>query len=214
MSLDLARIRGELLAAGVSTIYEASGRRGGMDPGLRPLALGSPACGPAFTAACHPGDNLAAHRAIALAPEGSILVVSGGGVLLGYWGELMTVAAQARHIAGLVIDGGVRDAAMLVTWGFPVWSRGVTMRGAGKEVPGEVGTPVVCGGVVVHAGDWIVGDDDGVVCVAAADLERVAAAARARTEHEAGIAERLRDGELTIDVLGLRDTLRRKGVEG
>lgn len=201
-----------LCSLGVSTIYEAAGRRGGMDPDIRPIASGMRVCGPVFTAACHPGDNLAAHRALAVAPAGSVLVVAGAGVFVGYWGELMTIAAQARGIAGLVIDGAVRDVAVLVERAFPVWARGVSMRGAAKETAGVIGAPVVCGGIAAAPGDWVVGDDDGVVCVAAAELERVASAALARTRREAELAERLRSGETTIDALGLRDALVRQGV--
>ena len=126
-----------------------------------------------------------------------------GGHLAGYWGELMAVAAQARGIAGLVIDGGVRDVGALRRLGFPAWSRGVSVLGCLKVSPGLVGAPVVCGGVQVATGDFVVADDDGVVFLPRARARGIAAAGVERARREETVIERLRAGETTLEVLGL-----------
>ncbi|MCU1448572.1 MAG: Demethylmenaquinone methyltransferase, partial [Acidimicrobiales bacterium] len=121
----------------------------------------------------------------------------------GYWGEVLTTAAEARDLAGLVIDGGVRDVAALQAHGFPVFSTRIALRGATKNQPGSVGGTVDVGGVPVRTGDWIVGDADGVTVIAAADLDAVLAAGRARAEAEQGLFEALKEGRTTVDLLAL-----------
>ena len=118
---------------------------------------------PAYPVGCAPGDNLAVHVAVTKAPRGSVLVVDVGQVAdRGYWGEVLTTAAEAAGLAGLVLDGGVRDVGALEAHGFPVFSSTVALTGATKDKPGTVGMPVRVGGVLVSAGDWVVADVDGV----------------------------------------------------
>jgi len=141
---------------------------------------------------------------VTVAAAGSVLVVDVGEEReLGFWGEVLTVAAQARGIAGLVIDGCVRDVDALAAHGFPVFSSGVALTGATKEMPGSVNRPIVAGDVEVEAGDWIVGDVDGVVVVPTGDVDAVLAAAEARTTKEADLFEALEAGKTTIALLGL-----------
>jgi 4-hydroxy-4-methyl-2-oxoglutarate aldolase len=121
----------------------------------------------------------------------------------GYWGEVLTTAAEERGIAGLVIDGCVRDIATLTGHRYPVFSSGVALRGATKELPGATGGSVTVGDVVVQTGDWLVGDPDGVTVVPAAQLDEVHAAGRARAEREQGLFDALRDGKTTVELLGL-----------
>jgi 4-hydroxy-4-methyl-2-oxoglutarate aldolase len=125
---------------------------------------------------------------------------------LGYWGEVLTTAAEARGIAGLVIDGGVRDTDALETHGFPVFATTVALRGASKRHPGAVGAPVHVGGEPVAAGDWLVADADGVVVVTAALIDEVLGAARARAEKESAMFSALRQGRTTLELLGLDPT--------
>ena len=196
-----------------ATIHEAQGRLGALDPAIKPAWPGPRTAGRAFTVRCHPGDNLAIHRAVAVAEAGDMLVVDAGRHLAGYWGEVLAVAAQARGIAGLVIDGGCRDVEAVAKLGFGVWSRGVSIVGCVKSTPGWIAEPIACGGIVVRTGDFIVADGDGVVAVAAELVKVTAAAADARITKEQGMMERLRAGELTLDLFGLREALARHGVD-
>jgi 4-hydroxy-4-methyl-2-oxoglutarate aldolase len=194
----------ELLRLGSATVYEASGAEGGFDPAVQAVWAGAAVCGPALPVECAIGDNLAIHRALETAEPGAVLVVAVHGHLAGYWGEVLTVGAQARGVAGLVIDGGVRDTEALQRLRFPAFARGRSILRTVKHEPGRVGEPVVAGGVPVRPGDLVVADADGVVVVRAERAEEVAAASRTRVEREARIMERLRAGELTLDLLGLR----------
>ena len=159
---------------------------------------------PAFTVRCTPGDNLAVHVAVTKAPPGHVLVVDvGDEPERGYWGEVLTTAAEARDLAGLVIDGGVRDVAALQAHGFPVFSTRIALRGAEQEPPGAIGQPVDVGDVPVRTGDWVVGDADGVTVIAADDLDAVTAAGRDRAEREQVLFRELKQGRTTIELLSL-----------
>ncbi len=195
----------ELASFGAATLFEAHPVVKAMRPGIaalyRPIAL----CGPAFPVAAAPGDNLAVHLALADAPAGSVLVVSTGGELhRGFWGEVMTEAALARGIVGLVTDGAVRDIRAIRDLRFPVFSGGVAIPGTEKKEPGSRNTPVELAGVEVGPEDLIVGDDDGVVVVPKKLVGDVRSAAEARTRKEAAFIASLRQGALTVDLLKLR----------
>ncbi len=167
---------------------------------------------PAYPVGCTPGDNLAVHVAVTRAPAGSVLVVDVGQVAdRGYWGEVLTTAAEAAGLAGLVLDGGVRDVAALQAHGFPVFSATIALTGATKDKPGTVGVPVRAGGVLVAAGDWVVADVDGVTFVAAGALDEVVRAGKAREQKEAGFFEALRSGSTTVELLGLDASLVKDG---
>jgi 4-hydroxy-4-methyl-2-oxoglutarate aldolase len=171
---------------------------------IRPVWSGAEVAGPAVPVRCTPGDNLGIHVGVTVAPPGSVLVVDVGEEReLGFWGEVLTTAAQARGIAGLVIDGCVRDVDALAAHGFPVFSSGIALTGATKAMPGSVNRQIVAGDVEVDAGDWIVGDVDGVVVVPRTSVDAVLAAAQSRTEREAGFIEALRAGTTTVELLGL-----------
>lgn len=200
----------ELLDLGAATLGESGART--MRDRVMPVWRGAQVAGPVYTVRCTPGDNLAIHVAVVRAPEGSVLVVDVGEVReLGYWGEVLTTAAEARGIGGLVIDGGVRDVAALEEHRFAVFASTIALRGATKDRPGAVNVPIRCGGVPVVRGDWVVGDADGVVVVPGAQLEEVLAAARARAEKEAQMFKALRDGATTVKLLGLKPSLIREG---
>jgi len=189
-----------------ATVHEALGKRGALPASIKPLAPSVRLCGPALPVTAPPGDNLWLHRAIYAARPGEVLVVdTGAGVDHGYWGEVMAVAAQVRHIAGLVISGGVRDSLRLVEMGFPVCAAttcivGTTKNPAGK---GQVGNPVILGDAEIHRGDLVIGDADGVVVIPSASLTETVLASEQRDTEEASIFERLRAGETTIDIYKL-----------
>jgi 4-hydroxy-4-methyl-2-oxoglutarate aldolase len=194
-----------LAACSAPTLFEAGPGVRCIGPQLTPLFRPIRLAGPAFTALAAPGDNLAIHRALAVAPAGSVLVVAAGGdVRYGFWGEIMMEAALVRGLRGLVIDGAVRDSRALRERAFPVFSAGVAIPGAGKQWAGALNVPVIVGQTVVHPGDFIVGDDDGLVVIPAENARAVLERALARDAKEEQIIARLRAGATTMDLFGLR----------
>jgi 4-hydroxy-4-methyl-2-oxoglutarate aldolase len=191
-----------LLELGAATLGESGGHA--MRARIRAAWPGARVAAPAFPVRCSAGDNLAVHVAVAEAPAGHVLVVDvGDRPELGYWGEVLTTGAQARGIAGLVIDGGVRDVAALQAHAFPVFSTMIALRGATKNQPGAIGGTTRVGDIDVQLGDWIVGDGDGVTVVRGGELDAVIDAGRARATKEDGFFAALRSGTTTMDLLSL-----------
>lgn len=202
MERELVR---EAARLGAATLHEASGQRGALPSAIRPIASTMRVAGPAFTVATAPGNNLWIHRALPAAAPGDVLVVvTAGHYESGYWGDIMTVAALERGIAGLVIDGCVRDSEALARLQFPVFARGLSIRGTGKDpaAPGSLQQPLAVGDVTVHPGDLVVGDADGVVVISRGTALDVVAKAKERVRREAEIIERLRKGETTLAIYG------------
>lgn len=198
--LELAR------KLGSSTLFEASGLpTSAVDPAIRPVWAGASVSGPAYPVECAPGDNLAIHVAMEKAPRGSILVVATGGFVAGYWGEVLTVAAEAAGIAGLVIDGGVRDIAALTARRFPVFTRGVSVRGTIKASVPSIGRPISITGTPVAQGDLVVADDDGVIVIPAQEAEATLSKGQARADKEAIMMRELQQGRSTLELLGLAE---------
>jgi len=198
-------LRDRLKSLGTSTLYEAQGRKGAFPAAIRPTWKGAFVAGRAFTVLMRPGDNLALHHAVALASPGDVLVVDCDGYSdSGVWGEVLTVAAQHRGIAGLVVNGSVRDIDRGEALGFPVFSRGVSMGGTSKDDPGTLGGVLRLGSLEVSPGDLIVGDSDGVVAISQSALETVVDAATDREEREQVMMRSLREGKLTIELMDLR----------
>ena len=173
---------------------------------LRAAWPGARLAAPAYPVVLGPGDNLAIHVAVATAPPGCALAVDAHQEELGFWGEVLTTGAQARRLAGLVIDGCVRDIDALERHRFPVFSTGIALPGAAKVHGGTVAVQATVGGAEVDPGDWLVADADGVVVIPGDRLDEVTAAAAARQEREAAMFERLRQGATTIELLGLDPT--------
>lgn len=190
---------------GAATLFEAGGRKGALPAAIKPIASGLRLAGPALTVSCAPADNLSLHRALATAAPSEVIVATTGGAYeAGYWGEILTVSALARGLAGLVIDGSVRDAEAIVALGFPVFARGLSIRGTEKDpgAPGAIRGTIAVGDATIEPGDLIVGDADGVVVVSRLRAEEVVAAGREREHKEAEIMTRLRKGDTTLDVYG------------
>ncbi|MGH3680845.1 MAG: 4-carboxy-4-hydroxy-2-oxoadipate aldolase/oxaloacetate decarboxylase [Natronosporangium sp.] len=204
----------ELLALGTATLYEAAGLPCFLPASLRPVWPGAAVVGTALPVRTAPGDNLPLHLALAQADRGDVLVADAGGAPYGYWGEVLTVAAQQRGVRGLVIDGGVRDTDRLAALGFPVFSSSVALAGTAKQDAGRVGAPIRFGPATVARGDLVVADRDGVVVLPAERVDEIVAAARERARAEAGYLERLRAGELTVDIYRLRPGAARDDREG
>ena len=205
------KLLGEL---GVATVHEAQGRRGLMKPYLRPVYPAAKASGPAVTVLCHPGDNLMIHAAVEVCRPGDVMVVAVVAESTdGMFGELLATSLRAHGVAGLVIDAGTRDVEDITAMNFPVWSRAISAQGTVKETAGSVNVDVVCGGAIVHPGDVIVGDADGVVVVPRAHAADVAKLGEQRRAKEERSRESLRSGELGLDMYGLRAKLAALGVE-
>ena len=189
---------------GAATVYEAAGRRGSVDPRIKPLVRGIRLLGPAFTVECHPRDNLMLHKALQIAEKGDILVASTQGYPeAGYWGGLMAGSAIARQLGGLVIDGCVRDSTEILEMEFPVFCRGTCIRGTTKGILGRVNHPVLFGDVVVNPGDLVLGDDDGLVIVDRTEIETVLKAAQERDAKEEKKAAALAKGISSVELNNL-----------
>ena len=187
------------------TLLESSTEVSAFPLAVRPLYRPLQVAGPAYPVHSEAGDNLAVHLALAEVPPGHVLVVAtGGAVEYGFWGEIMTEAAIARGVAGLVTDGAVRDTSQIRQLRFPVFCSGVAIAGTTKQSPGRINQPVMIGDCRIRPGDIVVADDDGVVVVPGEAESDVMERARARVDKENNIIQRLKEGELTVDLLDLR----------
>lgn len=199
-----------LAALPTPNISDNMQRQCGAAADLRPYHRGTKLAGPAFTVKTRSGDNLIVHKAIDMASPGDVIVVDAGGELgQAIIGEIMSAHAAKRGIAGLVIDGAIRDADAIANSDFPVYARGVTHRGPYKDGPGEINVSVSIGGMVVNPGDIIVGDADGILAVPQAAAMEVITAARAQNRKEQATLESIAAG--TIDRSWVDEALRKKG---
>jgi 4-hydroxy-4-methyl-2-oxoglutarate aldolase len=191
---------------GVATVHEAAGRVGVVDVPLVQLVPGSRVAGPARTALCAPGDNTMVHAGVAHATAGDVLVLtSREPAPVALLGELLATQALARGVAGILVDGAVRDVEELVAIGLPVWARFVRAQGATKGEVGGLDVPVVVGGATIEPGDVVVMDCDGAMALPRARAGEVLPLALERAERERAMRERYAAGELSYDVNGLRE---------
>lgn len=187
-------------------------RMHGVAAGLTPYHKEGKLVGTALTVKTRPGDNLMVHKAIDMAEAGDVIVVDAGGDMTNaIVGEIMLRIAQKKGVNGFVIDGAIRDTEAFKQDVFPVYARGVTHRGPYKDGPGEINVPVSVGGMVVHPGDIIVGDEDGLAVVPADLAEEVLALVKVQQAKEEAILASIADG--TVDRKWVDETLKQKGCE-
>ena len=169
----------------VANVSDSMARMSAGGANLRPMHAGGGLAGPALTVKTRPGDNLMLHKALDLAEASDVIVVDAGGDLTNsLMGELMLAHAETKRLGGIVIHGAVRDVAYIRSRSLPVFAAGITHRGPYKDGPGEINVPVAIEGMVIHPGDLVLGDDDGVLCVPFDDCDQVYAAAKAKYDAE------------------------------
>lgn len=196
-----------------ATLHEAMGKRGALPHIIKPIWPGMQLCGTALTVKARPGDNLMLHKAVSLAQPGDVLVVDNDGfVEAGLWGEIITVAAMEKGILGLVTNGACRDTLPIKELDFPVFCAGVSIKGTTKAVPGKINHPIAFEGVIVHPGDVVVADNDGVVVVPCDEADQVLKAAQAKEASEAEVIRKIRAGGYTMDLLGFNEAYQRLGL--
>ena len=204
----------QLRDLGTATIYEAQGAKGALDSGMKPIDPTVRLAGPALTVDARPADNLILHYAVLKAKPGDVLVVDAKAFMeAGPWGDVLTLQAMKLGIAGLVINGCVRDANLIIELGFPVFCRGLSIKGTGKNQPGKVNVPITIGDAVIRPGDIIVGDRDGLVVVAQDEVDMAIASSIAREEKEVNQRKAIEAGTSnTVELLNLGETLKRFGL--
>ncbi|MDO9405076.1 MAG: RraA family protein [Polaromonas sp.] len=208
----------DVLAFGVADLHEAmgplAGRRALMDPSMKGLNHGLRMAGAAVTAWCDPGDNLMVQKALRLAQPGQVVVLSNGGSPHGaLFGEMMATYVLEKKLAGVIVCGPIRDVDVLRELRLPIWSTCISPSHPERRGPGAVNVPVQCAGIVVHPGDIVMADGDGVIAIAPRDLGRVLDGARQRVEKEARIIAALKSGEHLYELSGADAVFRSLQIE-
>ena len=208
------KTRERLMKFGTGPVSDALDKGGAMGNEIRPWSASARMAGPAFTVQVHTADILMVAKALAECPAGHVLVIDGHGEKdTALWGGLTTMSALMKGLAGVVVEGAIRDLADIRVSKLPVFARAVVPNAGGAQYVGKLQVPVACGGVVVQPGDWVVGDEDGVVVIPLARLEEVVEKAARIVEAEKRIAKAIRAGVEIATLLRVEETLERKAKE-
>lgn len=201
----------ELSRFPTTNIADAMGRFRVMDPGIKCVTKGKIAAGPAVTVMVRPADNLMVHKALEIAKPGDVIAVSTcGNVNSAVWGELMTHSALKLGLAGLIVDGAIRDGESINKLGFPVFARNIAASGCDKDGPGEINCSISCGGVVVRPGDIIIASEEGIVVVPLEDAEEVLEKVKGIHKREQKRVEEIEAGKVVKDEIN--EILKSKGI--
>ena len=202
------KVLASLMAQPAATVHEAMGRRGALDPAIKPICRSMKTCGQALTVSCHTGDNLMLIKAISMARPGDVIIADMGAAKdSGPFGEVLAVECVTKGLAGLVVSCAVRDSLEIEKLGFPVFSNGLCIKGTAKATLGTINHPICCGGQIVYPGDVVIGDADGVVIVPQSEASEVQKLAEERTAKEEKVMSRLRSGESLFDIYGYQKVM-------
>ncbi len=194
----------------VANVSDCMARMTAAGPRLRPMHKRGYLIGSALTVKCRPGDNLMIHKALTMAQKGDVIVVDAGGDLTNaLFGEIMMASSVAIGVAGIVLNGAVRDSEEIAQGEFPLYAAGVTHRGPYKDGPGEINVPIAIDGMVIHPGDLMLGDADGLLCVPHDSLQSVLEATQQKMLIEKQMLADIAAG--TLDTAWIDATLRRIG---
>jgi regulator of RNase E activity RraA len=195
-----------LKAIPTTILSDAMNRMNCMEAGIKPIQNKVNMVGTAFTVKSMAGGNWGTHKALTMIGANEVLVVDARGhINTSVWGYLQTVAALKRNVAGIIIDGAIRDSAEIKESSLPVFCRGVTPAGPHKGWKDDINTQIQCGGVVVNPGDFIKGDDDGIVVISKNLIKEVITLANKTLEKEKTWFRKLEEGLNTFDIIGLTD---------
>ena len=188
-----------------ATLYEAAGKRGDMSPVIRPIVPNSSIFGIAYTVKTFPSDSTAVIRALDQAPPASVLVIDAGGTnRAAVWGGTSSLVSSMRGLAGCITNGSVRDTDDIIKTGIPVYATGISPRGTLKNHEGWSNISVSVGGVSVSPGDFIIGDNDGVIVISKLDGEKICKKAKVQRENEIVRDKRVQNGEKLASIIGLK----------
>lgn len=204
----------QLSKCAVATVHEALGKIGALEGNIKPLEPNMKLCGRAITVNCFERDNLMLIKAVSMAKKGDVIIADMGNcVNEGPFGEVLAVDAICHGIAGLVVNCSVRDSEAIIRRHFPVFSAGVSVRGTVKATLGTVNQPISIGGITVYAGDYVLGDADGVVVVPHNRIKEAIETSKEREAKEAKVMERLQNGESLFDIYNYKIVLDRLGCK-
>ena len=204
MDKEQQDIIAELRAYSVCQFMDGLGGSYPVETAIRPVDRGFRIFGSALTVECSPGDNLTLHHALHIAQPGDVLVVTGSPDFnVGLWGELMSISARSKGLAGTIIDGTVRDPLEIRSLGYPVFCRNINPSRAKKEVYGRINIPVRIGTISINPGDVVLADANGIISIAFDRAKEACQLASEVAKKENGIKDQIRSGRTLFDIFNL-----------